>query len=305
MDPVARWTALGARLVLSVALLAFAGACNRYPKRLEYGRVDSEAMDRRMSYAVYTPPGFSDDERLPVVLFLHGGGDSHASFDKHRIGQRLDEAIAAGRMPRVVVALPDGELGFWRNWRDGSHRYRDWVVREMFPRVIDEYHTLPCPDGCHVMGVSMGGSGTLNLLFRYPNLFESAAILSAPVMTADAMMDFTEQPLVKLFVPVDRIWGEPSRARVEFEDPFLQWQTEDDMPARVYLGWAEGDRQMIVYGSQRLHEVLDERGIDHGWEEFQGGHNWVSWAPVIERSIAFMVGEGAPAPGEPAPSPGR
>ena len=27
----------------------------------------------------------------------------------------------------------------------------------------------------------------------------------------------------------------------------------------------------------------------HASEEFEGGHNWVSWAPVIERAIAHAV----------------
>jgi len=289
------------RLIVLALGLALAAGCASGPKRLEYGRADSPAMERSMRYAVYTPPDFRAEERLPLVLFLHGGGDSETAFDRHGIGERLDEAITAGRVPRVVVVLPDGELGFWRNWRDGSNGYRDWATKELMPRVMADYHTQECPDGCHVMGVSMGGSGTMHFLFTFPNLFESAAIISAPIMDTDAMLSFAENPLIGFFIPVRRIWGEPSREQVAFEDPFLHWETPDDLPARIYLAWAEGDRGQIVFGNEKLHEHLAERRVPHAYESFEGGHNWTSWAPVIERALTFMIEGDVPPPARRSP----
>ena len=246
----------------------------------------------QMNYAVYTPPGFTPDEELPLVVFLHGGGDDYQSFDRWEIGQRLDRAIEEGRVPRVVVTLPDGHMGMWANWADGSRRYQDWVMDEVIPSVERDYHTRSCPDDCHIMGVSMGGNGSLRMMLRYPERFASLAILSGPIFTTDEMIDFsTNGGMMRFFIPVRRIFGEPVRSLVEREDPFLVWRSREDYGDKgLFVAYAADDRNGIPEASRRFHEHLDEAGILHEFEEFEGGHNWVSWGPVIERAIAHNVG---------------
>ncbi len=276
------------RIAFLSCLPGFLG-CAETPRRLEYATIESRAMHAvEMNYAIYTPPGFQRGERLPLVVFLHGGGDSHESFDQWNIGARLDEAIAGGRIPRCVVALPEGHLGFWANWMDGSRNYEDWVLYEMMPEIARRYGTQPCPEGCHIMGVSMGGAGTLRMALRHPDVFSSAGIISAPVMDTDAMLGFVNDRLFAIFIPTHRIWGEPPRSVVENEDPFIRWDSEEHAP-RIFLAWAEDDRGMIVQGSRRLHEHLEEVDVDHAHEEFEGGHNWYSWGPVIERALSHAL----------------
>jgi enterochelin esterase-like enzyme len=232
------------------------------------------------------------------VLFLHGGGDDAASFDRHAVATDLDQAVRSNDMPRVVVVVPDGELGFWENWDDRTRFYQDWVIEELLPHVAARYHTLPCPDGCHVLGNSMGGAGTLRFALRRPDLFSSAGILSGPIFDTDTMVDFVEEPsIVHLFVPVHRIWGNGrQRTVIANDDPFVRWQSQADTGLdRIYVAWAAGDRDGIVDSSERLRDHLSEHDIEHAWEEFEGGHNWVSWRPVITRAIAYQVGVSAPA----------
>jgi len=273
------------------ALCAFVlAACASGPApRLETTAVPSRAMHAEMHYAVWAPRDLSEAERLPLVVFLHGGGDDHLSFDRHGVGTHLDEALGAGEIPRVVVVLPEGHLGFWTNWVDGTHYYEDWVVYEVMPRVARDYHTAPCPEDCHIMGVSMGGAGTMRFIFHHPELFASAGVISAPIMTTEAMFDFTDNRLYQMLLPTYRIWGRPPRALVEREDPFIQWTDPDDIPLRLYLAWAEGDRGQIAMGNERLAAHLDEHGIPHEGGEFEGGHGWESWSPVIVDAIAHNV----------------
>jgi enterochelin esterase-like enzyme len=260
-------------------------------RRLETTVVDSRAMHAPMHYSVWTPRDFSPEERLPLIVFLHGGGDDHLSFDRHGVGARLDRALADGEIPRVVVVLPEGNLGFWTNWRDGTRYYEDWVIYEVMPQVRRRYHTALCPEDCHVMGVSMGGAGTMRFIFHHPDLFSSAGVISAPIMNTEAMYDFVDNRLYKMLFPTGRIWGRPPRALVEREDPFIQWQEPEDVGMRLYLAWADGDRGQIRFGGQRLADHLDEHDIPWEGGEFSGGHDWVSWTPVIVEAIAHAAGE--------------
>lgn len=273
------------------------------PNRLARYEVPSAALAKTMAYEVWAPRDLSPDEALPLVVFLHGGGDDENSFDQHGVGQHLDEALAAGKIPRVIIVTPRGELGFWENWADGSHRYRDWVLNEVMPAVQTAYHTLPCPEGCHVGGVSMGGHGTMRIALFHPDRFASAACLSGPILSTEAVLEFTGRWYVKLFVPVERIWGPmDDRARIESEDPFRQWTSPEDLQGlRLMVAVAEEDRGDIIKTNRKFHEHLSAHGIDHAYLEFEGEHKWVSWTPVIDRFLRFAVWGAMSATG-PAPS---
>lgn len=279
---------------LFAACLALAASCAAPEQRLTYDQYRSQAMGVPMRYAVWTPNDFRADERLPMVVFLHGGGDDASSFDRHGVGQALDTALAARQIPRAVIVLPDGHLGFWANWRDGSRRYEDWVLDEVVPHVRASYHTLACPDDCHLIGVSMGGAGALSIAMHHGERFASAGILSAPIFDTDQMLRLSGDRWVNLVVPTHRIWGEPVRHEVEREDPFMVWRERSDVPLRLYVAWAERDAPLIRRSGRRLHEHLDESGIEHGHEEFAGRHGWRAWTPVIARSLAYQLEHAAP-----------
>jgi len=277
------------RILLVVVLLA---GCASFPHRMRYAGGSSAAMNgARMEHAVYVPPDLRDDEELPLVVFLHGGGDSHDAFDRHGISARLDRAMAEGRVPRAVILLPNGELGFWANWRDGSRRYEDWVVDELMPEVRERYHTRACPEGCHVMGVSMGGSGALAMAHHRPDRFSTVTAISAPVLNTQQMMDFVNDRLLSIIIPTHRIFGPgTSRERIEQDDLYLRWTSPDSTGMRsIVLAWGDGDRGAILSGNRTFSRHLTEHHIEHQAWEYEGGHAWVAWAPIIERALIAQL----------------
>ena len=136
-----RWP--GASRLLSLLVLAaatLASSCAG-PRELTYHRVRSDRMSgARLSYSVWLPPDFREDERLPLITFLHGGGDSPNAFDKHGLSQQFREATARGELPRAVIFFPQGDNGFWANWYDGSRMYQDWILEELIPEVQRRYN---------------------------------------------------------------------------------------------------------------------------------------------------------------------
>ncbi|MEM9193792.1 MAG: alpha/beta hydrolase-fold protein [Myxococcota bacterium] len=278
-----------ALLSASIALMCL-GGCASFEKRLDYYNYRSPTMGIRVNYAVYAPPDHSPEEELPLMVFLHGGSDDHQSFDRWEIGQRLDRAVAAGTVPRTVVVAPEGHLGFWANWADGSRHYEDWIVDELIDRVRGDYRTGECPEHCHLAGVSMGGAGSLRIALHRPDTFSTVGILSGPVFDTQQMVSFSHNRLIQIIIPTHRIWGptEP-RSRVARDDPYIQWATPDQVSLRIYLAWATHDRSGIDATSQRFANHLRDSEIPHATEVFEGYHNWVSWAPVIERAIRYQV----------------
>jgi enterochelin esterase-like enzyme len=273
------------------ALVLALASCASAPKRLTYGELESAAVHETMTYAVYAPPDWKKGETLPLVIFLHGGGDGPDCFDRAAVGQHLDEAMLAGRAPRTIIAIPQGNFSFWENWYDGSRRYRDWVMRELVPQVREDYGTLPCPEGCHVMGISMGGHGALRFAFFEHQSLASVTSISGPVIDVQKMIDLSEDFLIGLFVPVERIWGPiTDRARMEREDLFLSWRSQADLHGmRLMLAWGTEDRDALVASNEAFHRHLRERGIEHHATVFPGGHKWIAWTPVIEEALRVQV----------------
>lgn len=274
-------------------LLAALGlsACAHPPERLEYAEVESEAVGREMAYAVWAPADLGPEERLPLLVFLHGAADDEGCFDEAGVGQVLDAALAAGEIPRVVIVVPDGQLGFWENWYDGSRAYRDSVIREVMPEVQTRFHTRACPEGCHVAGTSMGGHGAVRFALFQPGLFSSVTSLSGLILSSDEVVRMSDQWFTRLFVPMERIWGPMSdRARIEREDPFLRWSEPEDLEGkRLMVAWAEQDNDQIRRSNRAFHDHLVTHQIPHEQLVFEGGHDWVSWTPVIPSVLRFAI----------------
>lgn len=274
------------------ALLMLVSGCATFPRRLDYVKVPSPALlGTYAEYAVFLPPEFSEDERLPLVVFLHGGGDGPDSLDRHGISERLEVGMRNGDIPRALIVLPQGDLSFWANFYDGSRRYEDWVVDEVMSRVARRYRTADCPAGCHLMGVSMGGEGSLRIALHRPNTFASVTTISAPIMDTARRIEFMQDRLFLIAVPLHRIFGpiEP-RSRIERDDPFLRWTRPADLGGmRLFVAWTERDRDAIIRGSTAFHEHLLRHEIEHEHRVFEGGHNWASWAPIIEEALRVQL----------------
>jgi len=257
------------------------------------GELFSPAMDKPMGYSVYTPPGWGPDERLPLVVLLHGGGSDHTSFIEYGVGPFLDAEHAAGRLPRAIIVNPDGEFGFWENWKDGSRLYRDWVMRDLLPKVQAEYGTLPCPAHCHVMGMSMGAHGALRFIYFESDSFSTVTVISGMILSREEVKPTLRRSIFGLFIPFDRIWGDiddPNSAPADL-DPFVGWVENDTLRSKsLFLTWGTEDKKRMKTTGGRFKETLDASGLDYHFTRYEGEHLWRDWKRVIAEALRVQVG---------------
>jgi enterochelin esterase-like enzyme len=261
---------------------------------MAYAHLDSGAMrGRQMAYAVYTPPHWSSGERLPLFVFLHGGGgDTVRCLEEAGIATLLDEEIDAGRLPRIIVAVPQGDRGFWANWADGTRRYEDWVLREVMPAVARDYSTLSCPEGCNVMGVSMGGNGALRFTLDHPELFRSVSILSGPIFDRHGMEAMMHNWFYRYVARLDRVFGSiTNEDRMSRADPFQRWRSPEDVGRlRIFFARGTQDRDGIAATNDAFRDHLVQCGIRHRYVVFNGGHRWEDWKPLFPEAIRYVLG---------------
>jgi enterochelin esterase-like enzyme len=114
---------------------------------------------------VWTPPGWSDAEKLPLLVDLtgyFGAGPAHTNWKPvgENVPERLDRLMADG-MKRAVVAFPDCYTKLYGNQylnSEGSGRYADYVCEEIVP-TIERQFKCGGAGKRGVFGKSSGGYG--------------------------------------------------------------------------------------------------------------------------------------------------
>jgi S-formylglutathione hydrolase FrmB len=137
-------------------------------------RIWSEALGQKRDMYVYLPPGFDPRQSYPLLIWLHGFGQDEHTFAKV-VAPRIDEAIACGKLPPLVIASPDGSLAgheclltpgsFFINSAAG--RFEDFVMQDVWSFMIEHYPIRPERESHILAGVSMGGGAAYNLGIKY------------------------------------------------------------------------------------------------------------------------------------------
>ncbi len=123
---------------------------------IERGKVetvgyDSKAAGCKRKMRVYTPPGFSKDQKYPVLYLLHGSLSDETGWVKDGAADTiLDNLYAASKPVPMIVVMPNGNL-FTTADAFGSDLLGDVIpyVENRFPVKADREHRA-------LAGVSMG-----------------------------------------------------------------------------------------------------------------------------------------------------
>lgn len=136
-------------------------------------------------YRLYVPKDLPPDQKVPLVLFLHGAGERGTNnVDQllHGVPVILRYARSHGEAVILAPQCPDGPFGKgWVDcdWRAASNALSaepSVPLRLATALLRKELAELPMvdPSRVYVTGISMGGFGTWDLLSRHPDLFAAA-----------------------------------------------------------------------------------------------------------------------------------
>ena len=148
----------------------------KHPPRLTHATFTSTSMNTDIGYVIYLPPGYEKPEnqnlRYPVVYYLHGGRPG-SELKSINLARHVHRAIRTKKMPPTIYVYINGG-------RMSHYDYKKWLgetafVKELIPHVDQTYRTISDRLGRGIEGFSQGGRGTARIMFKYPELFGSAA----------------------------------------------------------------------------------------------------------------------------------
>ncbi|MGS2761952.1 carboxylesterase family protein [Sinomicrobium sp. M5D2P9] len=163
-------------------LLSFAQTDSLYQKKQFISENDT------LLYRISYPENYTVTKKYPVVLFLHGAGERGNDNEAQLIhGSSLfRKDTVRQQFPAIVIFPQCPAEDYWANTKVKRNRTplkirfrygrKPTKALSLVMKLMDSVTATPYvkKDQVYVMGLSMGGMGTFELLYREPEMFAAA-----------------------------------------------------------------------------------------------------------------------------------
>ena len=181
---------------LIISYISFISAIGQHGKVMDNLTLDSKILKGERNFAVYLPANYDDSRRsYPVLYLLHGYTDNHMGWIQFgEVTHIADMAIKEGSATPMIIVMPDADTGLpgYTNAISGKWNYEDFFFNELMPHVENRFRIKKEKRYRAISGLSMGGGGSFLYALHRPDLFSSAAPLSASLgpQSLEEMKDF-------------------------------------------------------------------------------------------------------------------
>ncbi len=224
------------------------------------------------NFWVYTPGDYEEEGHpLPLVIFLHGASLCGRNLDRVRRYGVLD-AIERGKIIPALVLAPQNPGGAWKPER--INRLLEWME--------DNYRVDTTR--VYVIGMSLGGYGTLDFVGSYPDKV-AAAMAFCGGCSLGNMDGLGRLPLWIIHGTADRAVGIAQSKRVV---DYLQDNHEDSL---LRYDWIEGGSHGLLarlfylqksYDWLFTHSTMDkprqaDRSFDIDMDDIRQTYDELKW----------------------------
>jgi predicted peptidase len=210
-----------------------------------------------LRYRELLPENYIPQEKYPLVLFLHGSGERGSDNQAQMIhgSMMFTNPVNLEKYPAIVLFPQCPKNNFWAFEKRPEGKfdadafpanYTIASIMQTIKDLLDEYIANGDVDTnrIYVMGLSMGGMGTFDLVCRFPDIFAAAIPICGGVNTGRLKV---------------------AAGKVKF---------------RIYHG--DKDDTVPVENSRKAYRALKESGAEVEYFEI-AGCNHASWDPSFNQ----------------------
>jgi enterochelin esterase-like enzyme len=221
--------------------------------KIERVQYDSQSIGVKRPAMIYTPPGYSKDQKYPVLYLLHGIGGDEREWQRGGSAEViLDNLHADKKVVPMIVVMPNGRAtaearrpGEFRGQFTAFAAFEEDLLKDLIPYIEAHYSVKADREHRALAGLSMGGGQSLNFGLAHLDTFAWVG-------------GFSSAPNTK---PAADLVKDPADAASKLR---LLW-----------LSCGKDDRLLDV--SQRFHDVLVEKKVPHIWHVEPGKHDFAVW----------------------------
>ena len=273
---------------LLFGLFSFSIATGQQGKVMDHLTLPSKILKGDRNFAIYLPPDYDHSSRsYPVLYLLHGYTDDHTGWVQFgEVKHIADKAINEGGATPMIIIMPDADTGLpgYTNSISGKWNYEDFFFNELMPHVEDRFRIKKNKRYRAVAGLSMGGGGSFLYALHRPDLFSSAAPLSAWMgpKNLEEMNDFATRENIK-FNEADLEPFLKLNNPLELIDSMSQ---ESLNSVRWYIDC--GDDDFLYEGNSMMHIKMRDKQVNHEFRIRDGGHTWDYWRSALPTVLNFI-----------------
>jgi len=225
--------------------------------KLEMIEYDSKTVGAKRKMQVYTPPGYTPDQKYPVLYLLHGIGGDETEWQRFAHPEvLLNNLIADGKARPMIIVMPNGRAQ--KNDRAEGNVFaaapafatfeRD-LLDDVIPAIEARYSVLANRESRALAGLSMGGGQSLNFGLAHLDVFAwVGGFSSAPNTKSPA-----------------ELLPDPAAAK-----------------DKLKLLWLScGNKDGLIHISQGVHAYLKEKQVPHVWHVDGNGHDPTHWRNAL------------------------
>jgi acetyl esterase/lipase len=222
--------------------------------KLETIEYDSTTVGEKRKALVYTPPGYSREQKYPVLYLLHGIGGTEREWTRGGVADVvMDNLYADKKAVPMIVVMPNGRAAKELGPRDPIPRqspafaaFEQDLLKDLIPFIEKNYSVKADRESRAICGLSMGGGQALS--FGLANLDAFAWVGG-----------FSSAPNTK---KVSELVKDPAATAKQLK-----------------LLWVScGDQDGLMRISKEFHTALDEKKIPHHWHIHPDGkHDFAVW----------------------------
>jgi enterochelin esterase-like enzyme len=243
---------------------------------VEKQTIHSELLKNDHDLSVYLPAGYKPSGAPYDLVILF---DESAYLTKVPTPVILDNLIAAGKIPPTVAVLIANPSPATRMKELSPNRpFTDFLAGELVPWIRAHYNVTHDPAHTVIAGSSLGGLAATYAAYEHPETFGNILCQSGS------------------------FWWAPDHSAAAAEGTITEtgWMAKEfiarpKLPLKFYLdaGTFEydvlGTGGSILETSRHMRDVLLAKGYEVHYQQFVGGHDYLSWRGTFADGLMSLI----------------
>ncbi len=294
-------------------------------KQISSRLIDFTMKSSALNFIVHTdvllPSNYSENptERYPVIYLLHGGTAGPNTGLEYQQWITSGNAVALTAGLPVICVLPEaGSGGWYTNWynngKGGSPEWETFHIHQLVPFIDRTFRTIPNRNERAIVGLSMGGYGSMEYASQYPDIFGIAASFSGAVDIAYPPSIAGPMATVIIGIMAKGDGGTPNSPFGSFQTNQIIWHGHDptelvqnlsntklylftgngtpgplDTPATIN-GFTTGIEKIVYLATLEMELQLTKYHIPAYTDNYgPGTHSWAYWQRDFQEVLPMIM----------------